>query len=614
MLGEMHMERLIDSNLEQAKLYFYQLLVSGENYSCRELLALMTDKVKNLLQADSLALFIYDEWQQRLERISYAGPRQSGFCLSVSYTPGHICMPDLLRDIPHVLDRILPLQKPEEHVIGFLYVGGGRKMITDCRQLALEIGKFVTHLLRLQQAKENERHVIQLYEATTNLHASIDMHDVLTVLIKTLQQTYPQFTYALLLAQDYHGDTELPIKNLVYDYSVHEASTKAYMTGEVQMEIDEKGKVTHRYVPLNGKQGIYGVLHVSIPFGMQYTKADQSFITKLADSAGNALENARLYQHSKKLISDLQLINETSKKMNANLRLSDTMTLMHQQIRDTFGGEEIGFILYKEDQDAGTILAGSTDFFFDEESESFLEFIGRHYRDKYGEAMFISNFQERYPEIRMPYRSLLIFPMVRSEQLRGVVIVLHRTPSFFTFEAFRLIESLVQHSSLSIVNSMLQEKLEKLVITDYLTNLYSRSYLDERMREHIQGDAQGGFILIDIDDFKKVNDTYGHNTGDYLLIQVSNLVKDMIGPADIAARWGGEELAIYLPHASLEQTIAKAEQVVRSIGGSTRPAVTVSCGVSTWTEADRPSVHQLFSNADRKLYDAKRLGKNRYCI
>ncbi len=134
------------------------------------------------------------------------------------------------------------------------------------------------------------------------------------------------------------------------------------------------------------------------------------------------------------------------------------------------------------------------------------------------------------------------------------------------------------------------------------------------MHAHIREDAQGGFILIDVDDFKKVNDTYGHNTGDYLLIQVANLIKDLLGPSDVAARWGGEELAIYLPHASYEQTIMKAERIVQSVAGSTRPAVTVSCGVSTWTAADRPAVHNLFSRADRKLYDAKRLGKNRYCI
>lgn len=608
------MERLTDSNLEQAKLYFYQLLVSGESYSYREILALMTENMKNLLQADSVALYLYDEWQQQLDRISYAGPRQSGFRLSIGYIHQGVCIPDMLREFPHVLDRVLPLHRPNEEVIGFLYIGGGGEKIPDCRELAWEIGSYVTHLIRTFQAKEDEKHTVQLYEATTNLHASIDMHDVLRVLITTLQRTYPQFVYALLLAQDYHGDTDLPIKNLVYDYSVHEASTRAYMTGEVQVEASTNGEVVNRYVPLNGKQGIYGVLHISVPAAIAYTKADHSFITKLADSAGNALENARLYQHSKKLISDLQLINETSKKMNANLRLSDTISLMHQQIRDTFGGEEIGFILYRGDQDAGDILNGSTGFFFEKNSRGFLEWIAQHCRNAQGEAMFISNFQERYPNVPLPYRSLLAIPMVRSEQLQGVVLVLHRNPSFFTFESFRLIESLVQHSSLSIVNSMLRERLENLVITDYLTNLFSRSYLDERMREHIQEDAQGGFILIDVDDFKKVNDTYGHNTGDYLLIQVANLIKDLLGPSDVAARWGGEELAIYLPHASFDQTIKKAERIVQSIAGSTRPAVTVSCGVSTWTDKDRPAVHNLFSRADRKLYDAKRLGKNRYCI
>ncbi|SNZ18090.1 diguanylate cyclase (GGDEF) domain-containing protein [Terribacillus aidingensis] len=608
------MERLTDNKLEQAKLYFYQLLVSGESYTYREILALVTERLKNLLQAESVALYVFDFWQKRLERVSYAGPTQSGFYRSIDFPFAAPCIPNQLREFPHALDIVLPLQEHGEAAIGYLYIGNAADQLLDNRELAGEIRKFVSHLTQLKESKENEQHINQLYEATTNLHASIDMHDVLTVLINTLQQSYPQFAYALLLAQDYHGDTNLPIKNLVYDYSVHEASAKAYMTGEVQVDRSADGQVINRYVPLHGKQGIYGVLHVSMPAFVTYTSADDSFITKLADSAGNALENARLYQHSKKLISDLQLINETSKKINANLRLSDTITLMHEQIHDTFGGEEIGFILYKGDQEAGTVLDGSTGFFFDPASAPFLDLIARLYRNESKEAMFVSNFPNRYPEINLPYRSLLVVPMAGPEQLQGVVLVLHRNPSFFTFESFRLIESLVQHSSLSIVNSMLQEKLERLVITDYLTNLCSRSYLDDRMRTHIQDDAQGGFILIDVDDFKKVNDTYGHNTGDYLLIQVANLLKDLLGPNDVAARWGGEELAVYMPHATFEQTIKKAEEIVESVASSTRPAVTVSCGISTWTEKARPEVHELFSQADYKLYDAKRLGKNRYCV
>jgi two-component system, cell cycle response regulator len=608
------MERLTDNKLEQAKLYFYQLLVSGESYTYREILALVTERLKNLLQAESAALYLFDCWQKRLERVSYAGPTQNGFYLSIDFPFTATCMPDQLREFPHASDTVLPLQEHGESAIGYLYIGNAAAQLLDGGELAVEIGKFVSHLTKLQESKENEQHINQLYEATTNLHASIDMHDVLTVLINTLQHSYPQFAYALLLAQDYHGDTNLPIKNLVYDYSIHEASARAYMTGEVQVDQSADGQVINRYVPLHGKQGIYGVLHVSTPAFVTYTTADDSFITKLADSAGNALENARLYQHSKKLISDLQLINETSKKINANLRLSDTIALMHEQIHDTFGGEEIGFILYKGEQEAGTVLEGSTEFFFNPASAPFLDFIARLYRNESKEAMFVSNFPNRYPNINLPYRSLLVVPMVGAEQLQGIVLVLHRNPSFFTFESFRLIESLVQHSSLSIVNSMLQEKLERLVITDYLTNLCSRSYLDDRMRTHIQEDTQGGFILIDVDDFKKVNDTYGHNTGDYLLIQVANILKDLLGANDVAARWGGEELAVYMPHASFEQTVKKAEEIVQSVASSTRPAVTVSCGISTWTETVRPEVHQLFSQADYKLYDAKRLGKNRYCV
>ena len=129
--------------------------------------------------------------------------------------------------------------------------------------------------------------------------------------------------------------------------------------------------------------------------------------------------------------------------------------------------------------------------------------------------------------------------------------MLQKEPYYFSFDNFKLLQSLIHHSSLAMANSILREELEKMVITDHLTQLRSRNYLDKQMGESMQEDEEGTFILIDIDNFKKVNDTYGHQIGDDILVQVANLIQSNIRESDIGARWGGEELAIYLPKVPL---------------------------------------------------------------
>ena len=133
-----------------------------------------------------------------------------------------------------------------------------------------------------------------------------------------------------------------------------------------------------------------------------------------------------------------------------------------------------------------------------------------------------------------------------------------------------------------MANSMLREELEKMVITDHLTRLYSRSYLDDKMSQSMEEDEEGTFILIDLDNFKKVNDTYGHQVGDDILIQVADLIQHNIRDTDIGARWGGEEMAIYLPRVPLESGVRIAERLKDKVGEKSSPRVTISCGVSCW--------------------------------
>jgi len=112
-----------------------------------------------------------------------------------------------------------------------------------------------------------------------------------------------------------------------------------------------------------------------------------------------------------------------------------------------------------------------------------------------------------------------------------------------------------------------------------------------------------------------VNDTYGHQKGDKILKEVSEIVKSSIRQGDIAARWGGEELSVYLPLMGVEQAVNVAERIRKRVMNETEPNVTVSCGIAEWSWMDeRVSVESLFYRADMALYKAKNNGRNQVIV
>ncbi len=152
---------------------------------------------------------------------------------------------------------------------------------------------------------------------------------------------------------------------------------------------------------------------------------------------------------------------------------------------------------------------------------------------------------------------------------------------------------------------------------DTLTGCYNRLWIDTKMEEFSlfrDSDPNSHFSLImfDIDNFKKVNDAYGHLAGDKILVECSSLVRTYIRPSDYYARWGGEEFIILLPLKTLDEGYRIAERIRRGIEEhtfSTGSHITCSFGVA----ASRPqeSAESLVRRADDMLYLAKRNGKNR---
>ncbi|MBN2897105.1 MAG: diguanylate cyclase [Campylobacterales bacterium] len=161
-----------------------------------------------------------------------------------------------------------------------------------------------------------------------------------------------------------------------------------------------------------------------------------------------------------------------------------------------------------------------------------------------------------------------------------------------------------------------KKTIERLSQTDALTGLYNRLKLDTLIQEEHARALRYGFalsiLLIDIDHFKKINDRYGHQSGDRVLVEVSALMQDATRRSDAPGRWGGEEFLIVLPHTDAAQATVLAEKLRRRIEQHDFGMVgtqSVSIGVSQLTEA--MSIEALFRSADEALYRAKSEGRNR---
>ncbi len=155
---------------------------------------------------------------------------------------------------------------------------------------------------------------------------------------------------------------------------------------------------------------------------------------------------------------------------------------------------------------------------------------------------------------------------------------------------------------------------------DGLTHAFNRRWLDEnlpRLLARASPERPVSVVMVDVDHFKRLNDTVGHAAGDRVLVAVADTLRRRFRPADHVARYGGEEFAVILPHTDLDAARKAAERVRQAIAytrfaaqdGSPLPAVTVSCGVASWTAGEH--AEGLVKRADTALYRAKTGGRNR---
>ena len=219
-----------------------------------------------------------------------------------------------------------------------------------------------------------------------------------------------------------------------------------------------------------------------------------------------------------------------------------------------------------------------------------------------------------------PKYSLCIPLMAQGETL-GIFYLNKEKQSDCSIATQQLARNVAEQLSLGFANLKLQENLQYQSIRDGLTGLYNRRYLGECLEREITRAQTSqqliGIIMLDIDHFKQLNDTWGHIAGDYVLQQIGNFVQENIRSSDLACRYGGEELAVIIFDSSREDTYQCAEKLRQGIKNlnlehnqQVLPQITVSCGVAVYPQ-DGNNVDTLINIADTALYQAKKQGRDR---
>ncbi|GGD65255.1 sensor domain-containing diguanylate cyclase [Paenibacillus nasutitermitis] len=475
---------------------------------------------------------------------------------------------------------------------------------------------FVRNLLIQQQSSEKDAvRRDTLFQTAKRLHDQNDVTSVLNVLLIDVENLYPHAEVDLYLSQD-HVNGDRRVKPLLLRHSAADLYAQAFLEGRqvVEYEDDDQLKLA---IPMSGKQAVYGVLSISMRKELM-EDSDIGALVMLCDTAGSAFENAKLFEQSNLLIGELQLINELTKRLNKSLRLNEIFQFAMSELLHIFKADYCSLLQLNKETNHFQVMASNWPLAANEIYSTAYGFCGMVFDTK--EPLIISDYQCT-PVVSSKLmdethsRSLIAAPIMANTDVVGVIMVTHKNPNYFSYDNYKLLQVLSTHIGLAVTNASLHAEVRRMVITDNLTGLHARHYLNERIQARQRKDKCGSLVLVDIDHFKKVNDTFGHQIGDRILIRVSEVIRSCIRDSDIAARWGGEELAVYLPQIRSEQAHQIAERIRSRVEMMTEPSVTVSCGLSEWTfEDEKISVESLFYRADMALYEAKNNGRNRIFI
>lgn len=325
-------------------------------------------------------------------------------------------------------------------------------------------------------------------------------------------------------------------------------------------------------------------------------------------------------------VHDLEILTATARRMAASLQLEELVEAVARETCKAIPeAEAVALVHRRAGERAGLVIDG-----FDRLSDKFFR---RPMKEGEGAAGWVMTHGQarRIGDLSVDddvashgsthgIRSWLGIPLFMYGGCEGVIAVQSTHARAFRADHQRLLESLALQIAAALQNAHLYE----LAMVDGLTGLFMRRYFDARIEEEIERSKRYGtafsVVMMDVDDFKSLNDAHGHLIGDRVLRGIANVVKSQMRGVDTAARYGGEEIAVILPRTEMVNAYNVGERIRAAIAElrittdsdpSQALRVTASFGIAAYPESTATDGEDLVRRADRALYRAKKTGKNR---